>query len=238
MSRQQRPAGKPDKVSGRSSLSGRADPQVRGRDHVRLAIAHAAAKLVAEGLTDYHAAKQKAARQLGVTDSHALPDNHDIESALREHFLLFAQASQPVALAELRAAALRLMERLDQFSPWLVGPVLTGTANEFSEIELELVGVEAKDFEHYLLNRRVDFMLSESRATHKGLVKGAAVCYQVEFEDIPARITLYPSHAARQAARPRDGIKQDRAERNEAIRRFSIQDNNLEHWRAYSGKSG
>ena len=51
------------------------------RDYLRSAVAQAAARLIAEGLTDYHAAKKKAARQLGISEKNGLPDNHEIEKA-------------------------------------------------------------------------------------------------------------------------------------------------------------
>lgn len=192
----------------------------RGRNELRLAIAQAAARLIAEGLTDYHAAKQKAARQLGVTDGHALPDDHEIEAALRERLALFAHDSQLKVLLALREIALRLMAHLEPFSPWLVGAVLAGTANEFSEIELELVGVEAKNFEMYLLNAGVEFQLSKTRSTHDRKAQDA-ITFNVEFAGAPVSITLYEHHAARQAAQPRGSIKHDRVNRSEAEKRFS-----------------
>jgi len=214
MKRHQRPVGE------RSATSNLASRQGRGRDNTRLAIAQLAARLIAEGLADYGAAKQKAARQLGVSDSHALPDNREIELAMREHLSLFAHDTQPDVLQALRETALALMGRLEQFSPWLVGSVLAGTANEFSEIELELVGVEAKNFEMYLLNIGVEFQLTETRR-HGDRAVREAIIFIVEFAAAPVKIALYEHNAARQAAHPRDSIKRDRADRSEAQRRFS-----------------
>ena len=112
------------------------------------------------------------------------------------------------------------MRRLEQFSPWLVGSVLAGTANEFSEIELELVGIEAKDFEFYLLNAGVKFELSERRRDDGRLTKYEPLNYRVEFDHAPVSITLYEHHAARQATHPRDSIKHDRVNLVDALKRF------------------
>ncbi len=217
----------------------------RTSDQLRLRIAQASAKLIAEGLTDYHAAKLKAARQLNCVDKNALPDNHEIEAALREHLALFAGAfagnTQPEALAALRRVALRAMRWLQietsaiaqdhepPFEPWLTGAVLNGTANEFSEIELEIVGVESKTIEFILLNRGVAFELralnkanetSKSTKTFKPITSNHSIQYHLEFESAPVVITLFDNHAQRQALYPRGSIKEERVQYADAIALF------------------
>ncbi len=222
MARRNRPVDKsPAKISHLAVQGGRdRDPHIR--NNVRASIARSATRLIADGLTDYQAAKQKAARQHGVTDHHALPDNHEIELALREHFALFSAGAQPRVLSALRATAIRLMLRLEQFSPWLVGAVLNGTANEFSEIELELIGVEPKEFEIYLLNAGVEFELCSPLRARRASPsqQSQPMKYRVEFDAAPATIALYDHQAARQAANPANSIKHDRALRADAEKRF------------------
>ena len=47
----------------------------------RASIANAAARLMAEdGITDFHLSKKKAARQLGLPDHVAFPDNAEVEA--------------------------------------------------------------------------------------------------------------------------------------------------------------
>ena len=188
-----------------------------GRDNVRAAIAHAAARLIAEGLGDYHAAKLKAARQIGVSDKGSLPDNQEIELALREHLALFQRDSQPPILQDLRETALYAMQWLSAFSPWLTGPVLSGTANAFSEIELELIGVEAKSLELFLLNEGVEFDTQE----RKDRALANTLRYVPEWNDAPLVITLFDNHAQRQVATPRDSLRQERVQRDEAEKRFA-----------------
>ena len=58
-----------------------------------------------EGVADYGTAKQKAARQAGLVDAHLLPDNREIEAALREFQELYQSDDQPgerVACRDLR----------------------------------------------------------------------------------------------------------------------------------------
>jgi hypothetical protein len=212
----------------------------RASQQLRTLITRQAAKLIAEGLTDYHAAKLKAARQLNCNDKNALPDNHEIEAALREHLSLFAADTQPAALAALRRVALRAMRWLQiegqgsasksaanaiVFEPWLAGAVLNGTANEFSDVELELVGVETKTMEFILLNRGVEFDLTDGNAilkSYKPANTTKNIQYHLEFEGAPVVITLYDSHVQRHALFPHGSIKHERAKLTEAEALFGI----------------
>lgn len=116
-----------------------------------------------EGVQDYAYAKQKAARQAGLEDSHALPDNREIEAALREYQGLYQSENQPAELRELREVAVKAMRELEEFRPMLVGPVLNGTANQFSEVTLQLFVDDAKSLTLFLVNRRRRFEQGEKR---------------------------------------------------------------------------
>lgn len=212
--------------SGRLPAPNKIALRDKTRNELRTSIAHSAARLIAEGLTDYRDAKQKAARQHGVTDGQTLPDNREIELALREHLALFAGTTQPRVLSLLRDTAIRVMRQLEHFSPWLVGPVLSGTATEFNEIELELIGVEPKVFEIYLLNVGVDFehcnMHQAKRASPTRTPLTAK--YRLIYDQVPVSIALFDQHTERQALFPLDSIRHDRARRADVERRFLAQD--------------
>jgi hypothetical protein len=61
-------------------------PRSRRDSNLRRHIAYIAARMIAEdGIADYATAKQKAARQAGLADMNLLPDNQEIEEALREY---------------------------------------------------------------------------------------------------------------------------------------------------------
>ena len=186
-------------------------------------IAQRAAQLIAEGLTDYRAAKQKAARQLGINACDAMPDNDMIDAALRSHYALFDHDKQPQALSALRDIAITVMSRLGGFEPWLVGPVLTGTANANSNIDIEIVGVDSKRFEIFLLDAGIEFTLRESRRPTSGRPhENGHLIFAAEFDNVPVWIALYDSHAARNAANPRGSIRHDRAQIKDARARFSL----------------
>ena len=132
---------------------------------LRLEIAAAAARLVAQDGADYGSAKRKAARQvLGDTPNrpNILPDNDMIEEQVRQYNALFLADSQPARLFQLRMIALQVMEALQQFHPLLSGPVLNGTAGPHDEIYLQLFAESAKEIHIFLLNKNVALDMSES----------------------------------------------------------------------------
>lgn len=132
---------------------------------LRAEIAAAAARLIAEDGADYATAKKKAAKQvLGNTRvrGEVIPDNAQIEDEVRKYNELFFSDTQPARLLQLRKIAARLMEELAQFSPYLTGAVLNGTAGEHSDIHLQLFPDSAKDVEIFLINKNVDFDVSET----------------------------------------------------------------------------
>lgn len=116
----------------------RANTGSQGRER-RLRLAHEAARLMAEsGIQDFHQAKRKAAIRLGIHDDASLPRNAEIEQALREHQRLFAGSAQSDALRQRREAAVHALEFLQAFAPRLAGPVLEGTADAHSPVQLHL----------------------------------------------------------------------------------------------------
>ncbi|MGK5051109.1 hypothetical protein [Janthinobacterium sp. RB2P8] len=132
---------------------------------LRLEIAAAAARLVAQDGADYGSAKRKAARQVlgeAPSPSNVLPDNDMIEEQLRQYNALFLADSQPARLFQLRTIALQVMEALQQFHPLLSGPVLNGTAGPHDEIYLQLFAESAKEIHIFLLNKNVVLDMSES----------------------------------------------------------------------------
>lgn len=134
-------------------------------EQLRAEIAAAAARMIAEDGVDYATAKRKAARQIlgnNRVRGDILPDNQQIEDEVRIYNELFFSESQPARLRHLRELAVRVMEELEPFQPYLTGAVLNGTAGEHSDIYLQLFADSAKDVEIYLLNKGIDFDVSES----------------------------------------------------------------------------
>jgi len=135
----------------------------------RLVVAQEAARIIVnQGVRDYRLAKQKAVERLGLNARGSLPGNSEIEAAVADHLLIFGGESHQDMLRLMRTAALSAMELLAAFSPRLVGPVLTGTADENSAINLHLfadspevvameigaVGISFRPYERRLKSRR------------------------------------------------------------------------------------
>ncbi|MEN6586326.1 MAG: hypothetical protein ABFE02_09830 [Sulfuricella sp.] len=134
------------------------------RRQMRELIAQSAARLIAEdGIQDYAAAKRKAARQIGVPDSHSLPSNAEVETALRAYQELYQKDEQPARLKCLRQEALTAMQLLERFNPHLTGSVLSGTATRHSDINLQLFTDNVKEVELFLINRGMPYETGEKR---------------------------------------------------------------------------
>jgi hypothetical protein len=132
---------------------------------MRRRIAHAAARMLAEdGSLDYGSAKRKAARQLGAPDSGNLPDNQQIEEALRSYQALYQADETRAQLALLRQTAIEYMERLADFDPHLTGSVLNGTAGPHADINLQLFTDHQKDVEFLLMGMNAPYQAGELRA--------------------------------------------------------------------------
>ncbi|MDE2210924.1 MAG: hypothetical protein KGJ99_14465 [Betaproteobacteria bacterium] len=124
----------------------------------RARIADLAARFIVEhGLADWSLAKRKAARQLMLTQRHALPGDDEIETALIAHQALFGGDAHAASLRRQRTEALRWMRDLASFEPVLTGGVAAGWAGEHSDIRLELVADDAKAVELALINRNVAY---------------------------------------------------------------------------------
>jgi hypothetical protein len=131
---------------------------------MRRRIAHAAARMLAEdGSLDYGSAKRKAARQLGAPDSGNLPDNQQIEEALRSYQALYQADATRAQLALLRQTAIEYMEQLADFDPHLTGSVLNGTAGPHADINLQLFTDHQKDVEFLLMRMSAPYQAGELR---------------------------------------------------------------------------
>ena len=178
----------------------------------RASIATAAARLMAEdGITDYHLAKRKAARQLGLTEHAGFPDNAEVEAELRAYRTLYQGEDHVAVLAALRHTALELLDLLADFRPYLTGSVLDGTAGEHSSIDILLFADSAKEVEIFLLNRGIDVEHVESRNERVEAV------LQMETDTADANLVVLSPQMERVSLKYRDGRPRDRI-RADALR--------------------
>ena len=158
---------------------------------MRERIAAAAARIMAEdGIDSFALAKRKAARQLGAPDTEAMPRNEEVEEALHAYRALYQADEHPQRVAELRRTALEAMQALEQFSPYLTGPVLKGTAGPYAEIELQLFPESPKDVEIYLLDRGISFATAEGRRFSGDRAHAVSVLSLI-WENTPLKLQVF-----------------------------------------------
>jgi len=167
---------------------GRKGPRQNG---TRARIAAAAARIMAEdGIDDFALAKRKAARQVGAEDTQALPGNDEIEAELRAYRALYQPAEHPERIAELRRIALDAMRELKDFNPYLTGPVLTGLAGRYAEIDLQLFPGSTKEVEIFLLDRNLPYSTSEGRRYSGDRVRAVTVL-SLTWLGAPLRLSIF-----------------------------------------------
>ena len=188
-----------------------------GDNRARQVLAQEAARIIVDqGIRDYRVAKIKAAERLGLNTRGALPGNAEIEQAVSEHLQLFGGDSHAAFLRTMREVALTVMEMLASFSPRLVGPVLAGTADENSSVNLhvfadspEFVAIDLEDrgfsirpYERRLKNR-----------PHRDSRPETYAGFQFRHENTTVEATVFPVDGIRQAPiSPIDGRPMKRAD--------------------------
>ncbi|MEO8544939.1 MAG: hypothetical protein ABJA49_11125 [Betaproteobacteria bacterium] len=120
-------------------------------------IAGCAARLVVEDGLEYGPAKRQALHMLGLPARTALPDNEEIEDAVFEHIAVFCADTQREELAALRLLAMRWMEQMADFRPYLTSAVWRGNATRRSDVLIDLFCDDCKSAELALIDRRVHY---------------------------------------------------------------------------------
>ncbi|MEQ6435657.1 hypothetical protein V8Z74_11525 [Comamonas sp. w2-DMI] len=173
-------------------------------DQVTAEIAQTAARMVVEEGLEWGAAKHRAVRQLGLPTRSALPDNEQLEDAVREYIALFCADTQPQELLALRELALVWMERMAQFRPYIAGAVWRGTATRQSDIYLQLFCDDPKSAEIALINNHVNYEPSTVTGFHGQNVEALSIhafCKPLH-EEVGVHLMIYDHDDMRGAMRP------------------------------------
>ena len=185
---------------------------------LRAEIAAAAARMIAEDGADYSSAKRKAARHIlgnANVSGHILPGNAQIEEEVRIYQEVFFGDTQPARLLYLRKMALRMMMELERFNPYLTGAALNGTAGDHSDIYLQLFAESPKDVQIYLLNKNIEFEVSETPHFKSNHDPVETVSFILEKEGI--HLVLYELDDLRGAVKAGAARKPERAN-SDAVR--------------------
>jgi hypothetical protein len=192
-----------------------------GREQqLRQQLAQEAARLLAEqGLHDFAWARRKAAERLGCRDRRLLPDHREIEQALREYQQLFHRERQSSGLERLRRTALQAMTALQAFQPRLAGPVLSGTAEQHSAVELHLFAGAPEEVAMALMDLHIPWEAGERRLSYGGGRHETHPMFHFRAGGVVVELICFPPEGLRQAPLSRiDGQPERRADAAEVGR--------------------
>lgn len=180
---------------------------------MRYRLAMTAARIMEEeGIRDFHTAKRKAAARLSAPDTRNMPSNTEIEQALIDYQRLFKADSQAQHLRHLREVAMRAMRFFTSFHPRLVGSVLSGSANQHSDVNLHLFADTAEEVALYLMQEGIPHESGERRLRLLNGDSSVYPVYRFMAEDTTIDLTIFPVDGERQAPKsPVDGKPMRRA---------------------------
>lgn len=178
---------------------------------MRQRLAQEAARIMLEsGLQDFHYAKQKAAERLDASDTHNLPNNIEIEQAIKEYQRLFKANSQPEYLRHLRETALEAMHFFDEYSPRLVGSVVTGTADEHSTIYLHLFSDSVEVIDIKLIDHNIPYELISKRVHWRHEEYETIIAYKFYVDNIRIEALVFNNKQHQAPLSPVDGRPYER----------------------------
>lgn len=164
-------------------------------EQIRQLIAQEAARLMyEEGVREYRDAKRKAAHRYGARRAVMgafLPSNAEIHKELQRLLGLYEPDVLPQRLLKLRMLALKYMELLAPFRPYLIGSVLSGVVSSKSDIDLHLFADSVEEVEVYLQNRGFEFESELVTVRKGGEFQDYPHIYLVE-DEIEIECSIYP----------------------------------------------
>lgn len=165
----------------------------------RRELAVAAARIMAEeGVRDFGKAKRKAAERLGLPASTSLPGNDEVQAAFKDYLALFHQ-DLPHTVARLRRCALEAMERLVEFEPRLVGPVLEGAATQYTDVQLHVTATNPEDLQFFFQEHGIDFEQIERRLRFGGERVATFPAFRFQAADITIEVVVFSPETVREA---------------------------------------
>lgn len=174
---------------------------MRKDDKIRGMIAYEAARLMYEdGVREYRDAKRKAAKRFGPEKALSLgshlPTNAEIHEELARLIATREEEVLPERLLRLRLAALSYLEIFADFSPYLVGSVLSGAVTERSDIDIHLFSDSVEAVENLLTEHGIAFETETVPIRKGGVIKDYTHVY-LEDEGVVIECSVYPAKERR-----------------------------------------
>ena len=170
---------------------------MRQPDKIRDLIACEAARLMYEdGVREYRDAKRKAAKRFGPEKALSLGSHLPTNAEIHEEFARLLSEKEeglvPERLLRLRLAALSYLELFAEFSPYLVGSVLSGAVTSQSDIDIHLFADSIEEVEHLLDRRGVDFETETVPIRKGGKITDYTHIY-LEDDGVVIECSVYPA---------------------------------------------
>lgn len=158
-------------------------------------IAVAAATFLAEGFVqDYHCAKLKALKKLGLTKTVELPTNTEVEVALKAHQAINNLSDHERLIQDMREQSIYALQILDDYSARLVGSVFEGTATKYSPIQVQVYSDSPKEVVIKLLDLNIpfdtqdrDIRLNKNETSRVPVYSFGAGDYEFEISVLPLK---------------------------------------------------
>jgi hypothetical protein len=170
---------------------------MRKLDKIRELIACEAARLMYEdGVREYRDAKRKAAKRFGPEKALSLgshlPTNAEIHQEFAKLLATREEDLLPDRLLGLRLAALAYLELFADFSPYLVGSVLSGAVTDQSDIDIHLFPPSIEEVEDLLQRRDMDFEIETVPIRKGGKITDYTHIY-LEDAGVVIECSVYPT---------------------------------------------
>lgn len=193
-------------------------------DRAREEIAQEAARIMHEQMVrDFQQAKFKACERLGYSGKMAMPSNEEIQAALTRYLEVFKSHSQPALLERLRKVALEAMTFLADFQPRLVGPVLEGTADEYSAVQLHVFSETPEQVLQFLIERGIPHEVSAKRVQYGRDRQLEVTTCRFVADEVQIELLLFDRLGLREAPRSTiDGRPMPRANRREVEEMLAV----------------
>ena len=133
-------------------------------------------------------------------DTRRLPNNAEIDAALREDQGIYQSDDQRQRIQLLRERAVICMQGLSLFSPHLTGSVLSGIAGPYATIQLQLYTDNAKAVELYLLDRGLSYRTGQVRLYAGGEMRTVPV-FTIDDDGIEIEMTVLETRDLRAPVR-------------------------------------
>ncbi|MBU5636598.1 hypothetical protein KOM00_07595 [Geomonas sp. Red69] len=174
---------------------------MRKDDKIRGMIASEAARLMYEdGVREYRDAKRKAAKRFGPEKALSLgshlPTNAEIHEELARLIATREEEVLPQRLLGLRVTALSYLELFEEFSPYLVGSVLSGAVTERSDIDIHLFSDSIEAVESLLRQSDIPFQTETVPIRKGGVIRDYTHIY-LEDQGVEIECSVYPADERR-----------------------------------------